>query len=178
MEKLTRRHLQSFILPLSATIVIPAIILGRAGRVDSFWGAHFFHLPAQLFFGAALIMVGLILLTASIRLFIKVGKGTLAPWSPTRKLVVDGVYSHTRNPMISGVLFILLGETVASGSAGVLLWFLGFLVGNGVYFVLSEEPGLEKRFGKEYEEYKGNVPRWVPRLTPWKRECANKIPRK
>jgi protein-S-isoprenylcysteine O-methyltransferase Ste14 len=178
MKSFTRKHLQSFLLPIFATVVIPAIIFDRLGRRESFWGAHFFHLPAQLFFGAALILVGLVLLTASIGLFIKVGKGTLAPWYPTRWLVVDGVYSYTRNPMISGVLFILLGEAVVSGSGGALAWFLGFFVGNGLYFILSEEPGLENRFGKEYEEYKRNVPRWFPRPTPWKKECAKEAQRK
>ena len=47
---------------------------------------------------------------SGIRLFVTVGKGTLAPWEPTQKLVVQRVYSHVRNPMISGVLFSLLGE--------------------------------------------------------------------
>lgn len=35
-------------------------------------------------------------------------------------------------------------------------------------FPLSEEPGLRKRFGKEYEEYCKTVPRYIPRLTTWK----------
>ena len=34
--------------------------------------------------------------------------------------------------------------------------------------ITSEEPGLEKRFGAEYVEYKRNVPRWIPRLKPWR----------
>jgi protein-S-isoprenylcysteine O-methyltransferase Ste14 len=47
-----------------------------------------------------------------------------------------------------------------------LIAFLFFAI-NHVYFILSEEPGLEKRFGQEYLEYKKNVPRWIPRLKPW-----------
>jgi protein-S-isoprenylcysteine O-methyltransferase Ste14 len=38
---------------------------------------------------------------------------------------------------------------------------------NWVYFVLQEEPGLERRFGDDYRAYKRNVPRWIPRRTPW-----------
>ena len=30
------------------------------------------------------------------------------------------------------------------------------------------QPGLEKRFGEEYLRYKHHVPRWIPRLTPWR----------
>jgi protein-S-isoprenylcysteine O-methyltransferase Ste14 len=33
--------------------------------------------------------------------------------------------------------------------------------------VYVEEPGLEKRFGESYREYKRNVPRWIPRWRPW-----------
>ena len=32
---------------------------------------------------------------------------------------------------------------------------------------LVEEPGLVNRFGEDYEEYRRNVPRWVPRLRAW-----------
>ena len=45
--------------------------------------------------------------------------------------------------------------------------FLVFLVVNAIYISLSEEPGLVKRFGDDYLTYKRNVPRWIPRLTPW-----------
>jgi protein-S-isoprenylcysteine O-methyltransferase Ste14 len=30
-----------------------------------------------------------------------------------------------------------------------------------------EEPTLARRFGADYEEYRGNVPAWLPRLRPW-----------
>jgi protein-S-isoprenylcysteine O-methyltransferase Ste14 len=69
--------------------------------------------------------------------------------------------------MISGVLMTLLGESVVFGSIGIFIWFLLFFIINHIYFIYSEEPGLERRFGQEYLEYKKNVPRWVPRLRPW-----------
>ena len=50
------------------------------------------------------------------RLFATIGHGTLAPWNPPEKLVVRGVYRHVRNPMITGVFCILLGEAVFFGS--------------------------------------------------------------
>jgi protein-S-isoprenylcysteine O-methyltransferase Ste14 len=69
--------------------------------------------------------------------------------------------------MISGVALMLLGEAACSGSRAVGLWAASFLVVNHLYFVLSEEPGLERRFGPEYRTYQANVPRWIPRLRPW-----------
>jgi protein-S-isoprenylcysteine O-methyltransferase Ste14 len=35
---------------------------------------------------------------------------------------------------------------------------------------LYEEPTLARKFGAEYEDYRRNVPRWLPRLTPWRPE--------
>src|SRR5215470_14577043 len=86
---------------------------------------------------------------------------------PTQKLVVRGVYRFVRNPMISGVLSILLGEAALFASPALLWWFVVAAAVNIVYIPLSEERGLERRFGDDYLAYKRNVPRWIPRLKPW-----------
>ncbi len=122
--------------------------------------------------GAVLIAVGLLLVVRTVALFAAVGRGTLAPWDPTSRLVVRGPYRHVRNPMISGVLFILLGEAAALGSLGVLVWFAAVFAVNATYIPLVEERGLVRRFGAEYERYREHVPRWLPRLRPWNEESA------
>jgi protein-S-isoprenylcysteine O-methyltransferase Ste14 len=38
-----------------------------------------------------------------------------------------------------------------------------FVAINQAYFLLSEEPALERRFGESYREYRARVPRWIPR---------------
>src|SRR5689334_18507460 len=163
------RHLRAIILlPGVVTLVIPEIILWRMGT-DS-WGL-WQSIPASrlilLIMGVIFICLGLALMIATIRLFATVGKGTLAPWEPPQRLVVRGVYRHVRNPMMSGALFVLLGEAVLAASLPLFCWFAFAGVVYAVYIPLSEEPGLIKRFGDEYLTYRRNVPRWVPRLTPW-----------
>jgi protein-S-isoprenylcysteine O-methyltransferase Ste14 len=69
--------------------------------------------------------------------------------------------------MIMGVLTVLIGESLAILSFNILIWALIFFIINNVYFLVYEEPNLEKRFGNEYREYKRNVPRWIPRLKPF-----------
>jgi len=72
-----------------------------------------------------------------------------------------------RNPMISGVLAVLLGESLFFASLP-LLGFFGFAtLLNMLYIPLSEEPGLIKRFGEEYLTYYQHVQRWIPRIKPW-----------
>ena len=70
--------------------------------------------------------------------------------------------------MITGVVLILISEALMLGSLAIGIWAIVFLIINMLYFPLSEEPGLRKRFGKEYDEYCKNVPRFIPRLSPWK----------
>jgi protein-S-isoprenylcysteine O-methyltransferase Ste14 len=86
----------------------------------------------------------------------------LAPWDPTKRMVVVGPYRHVRNPRITGVLAMLAGEAVLFGSVRILIWTGVFFVLNAIWFRLVEEPGLRARFGEEYEEYARRTPRWIP----------------
>ncbi len=122
-------------------------------------------LPALL--GLALITLGLALWLWTVRLLARVGQGTLAPWDPTRHLVVEGPYRHVRNPMITAVLAVLIGEAALFGSVPLLIWSAAFFAVNHVFFLVYEEGAMEQRFGDEYRAYRRNVPRWVPRRTPW-----------
>jgi len=71
--------------------------------------------------------------------------------------------------MISAVLAVLLGEALLFGSPALLVWCAVFLAANHAFFLLVEEPGLERRFGDEYREYKRSVPRWIPATTRYTR---------
>ena len=154
------RHLRAIgLLPVTVTIVVPGLILWRTGAELAPW-------PLATL-GVALIGIGLALVIWTVSLFARVGQGTLAPWDPTSRLVVVGPYRHVRNPMISGVLTVLLGEAALFGSLPVLVWFSAVFAVNAVYFPLVEEPGLRERFGEDYDAYRANVPRWLPRLRPW-----------
>lgn len=157
------KQISSFILPVTALILVPLAI-------ERQWEIEF-----DVFLTAGILSAagGLFLLVICITMFIRIGKGTLAPWSPTSMLVRSGIYAYTRNPMITGVLAILLGESLAFHSIPIFIWFIVFFITNTAYFHLSEEPGLVKRLGQEYLDYKQNVPRWMPRLTPWKSPGAN-----
>ena len=160
-----RHQIRSSVLPLVVVIVVPLLLVVRTKR---FRIQYLSQLPyLQIPIGCLLIVIGLLLLAVTIRLFIRIGKGTLAPWNPTKKLVTVGVYGHVRNPMISGVSGIILGESILLGSWTVFVWFLVFVIVNTMYFKLSEEPGLEKRFGNDYRIYRANVPMWIPRLKAW-----------
>jgi len=159
------RHLLAIaLLPGTVIVVVPALI---EDDPDVGWGLNGALAALPVAAGSALIVTGLGLWAWSVVLFARIGKGTLAPWDPTRRLVVVGPYRYVRNPMITGVIVVLLGEAALLGSPWLLGWAALFFVMNVVWFALGEEPGLVARFGDEYREYQRNVPRWIPRRSAW-----------
>lgn len=157
------KQLFSLILPIIVLILIP-LNIEKNIRVVNIWA---------LVSGLFLMIVGLTLLIITISSFIRIGKGTLAPWSPPKKLITGGLYRYVRNPMISGVLITLVGETLSIMSHNLLIWTITFFIINNIYFLLYEEPGLKRRFGQEYLDYKKHVPRWIPRLRPYDSESRS-----
>jgi len=154
------KQIVSFILPILVLIVVPL------------WLEKDISIPfiPTFLFGLVVIGVGLYIMLLTISSFARIGHGTLAPWSPTQKLVVYGMYRYVRNPMIMGVLTVLAGEAIAILSWKIFVWAIVFFFLNHIYFLLYEEPDLEKKFGDEYREYKKNVPRWIPRSAPYRPE--------
>jgi len=160
------RHLLSIaILPFTVAVLVPLWIARRYDVEPSLGGsAPEWALQAA---GLAVLALGLVFFAASLRRFATEGHGTLAPWDPPRELVLRGPYRYVRNPMISGVLLVLFGESLVLLSAAHAEWAACFLAANLIYIPLIEEPQLRSRFGASYVEYCRHVPRVVPRLRPW-----------
>jgi protein-S-isoprenylcysteine O-methyltransferase Ste14 len=158
------KHLRDMlILPFMVTTVIPYLIYNEKQVL----------LPDAIILkiaGIVFFIAGLSLFLWTNYLFKIFAKGTLAPWTVKQNLVIRGPYQYCRNPMITGVLFILIGETLFLHSTSILIWTCFFFTVHIFYFAFKEEPDLYKRFGEEYKTYKENVPRWIPRLKPYSRD--------
>jgi protein-S-isoprenylcysteine O-methyltransferase Ste14 len=163
------RHLFAILLlPFVMVVLVPRWILRAWSAWDTRWIGGTVAAVLGHVAGIVLFLLGLALFTWCVSLFARIGQGTLAPWDPTHRLVAVGPYQYIRNPMITAVLTMLVGEALHHGSRVVAVWAMTFLAFNHIYFILVEEPGLERRFGAAYAEYKAAVPRWVPRSTPWR----------
>jgi protein-S-isoprenylcysteine O-methyltransferase Ste14 len=133
------------------------------------WHVHpaFFGFTALRAIGSLLIAVGgLILLDAFLRLALQ-GIGTPAPILPPKRLVITGSYRHVRNPMYCSVVALILGQGLLFGDRGVLIYGLCAWFFFHLFVVFYEEPALRRKFPGDYEALSANVPRWIPRLTPW-----------
>ena len=151
------------ILPGTALVYVPTALLWIHG-----WDMAQIDQP-RLWIAVVLSLAGAAMAGWTMSLFRRIGRGTPAPWAPPQKLVVMGPYRYVRNPMITSVLVMLVAEALFFASWQLIGWMAVFFIANNIYFPLFEEKGLEKRFGDDYHTYKKNVPRWIPRLSPWTR---------
>lgn len=110
-----------------------------------------------------LLAFGILLLFWCVRDFYVAGRGTLAPWSPPKRLVIVGLYRFSRNPMYIAVISILLGWAIGFGSWVLTLYAVAVAILFHLRVILHEEPWLEKEFGEEWARYRDDVPRWFGR---------------
>jgi protein-S-isoprenylcysteine O-methyltransferase Ste14 len=136
------------------------------------WLVTRFHIPAhepfaQILVASVLIAAGLVPLLESIVRFIVIGRGTLVPAAPPEHLVVTGMYRFVRNPMYVGVMTTIAGEALLFWHRTLLFHLCVVWLAMHLFVCFYEEPKLAQSFGNEYQEYRGHVPRWLPRFTPW-----------
>jgi protein-S-isoprenylcysteine O-methyltransferase Ste14 len=148
-------------------VVAPGVVAGLLPWLITDWSAHDWSLPVRLI-GGALIAAGMAFLIAAFARFVAEGVGTPAPVAPTERLVVGGAYRYVRNPMYLAVASIIVGEGLLLGQAILLLYALVFAAAVTAFVRGYEEPTLTSRFGEQYETYRSEVPRWLPRPRPWK----------
>jgi protein-S-isoprenylcysteine O-methyltransferase Ste14 len=117
--------------------------------------------------GVVLVLMGMVPLVESFGRFALVGLGTPAPVAPPQHLVVTGFYRYVRNPMYVGVLAIILGNALILENGAIFAYAAVVALGFALFVMGYEEPALRQQFGAEYQEFCKNVPRWLPRLTPW-----------
>ena len=149
------------VFPVMVIGVVPGILIAKYG----------YTLPhvndIGFWFSKPLLPGGVVLMFWTVILFFLFGKGTPVPWAPPKKLVLVGPYRFVRNPMMLGVLMVVLGEALIISSTAIGVWFAVLVVAMNVFIIFFEEPGLKKRFGDDYVEYTRHVGRWIPRLSGW-----------
>jgi protein-S-isoprenylcysteine O-methyltransferase Ste14 len=151
MKLLPRSVLSFAALPGIVAFGVPLLLIRRPAV---------FHVPAIV-----PLTAGVAVLLWCVRDFHVRGLGTLAPWDPPRRLVINGLYHYSRNPMYVGVLLILFGWAAAFGSGGHLTYALVMAVVFHVRVVFFEEPWLLETHGAEWTRYRAHVNRWFGRKT-------------
>ena len=149
-----------FLKNLLFTVVVPGTVAVTVPLLA------FSHAPVALapstVAGALLLLAGGAIYLWCLWDFATFGRGTPAPIDPPKRLVVRGLYRHTRNPMYVGVLAVVVGWSLLFDSLPLAFYGLAVAGGFHLFVVLYEEPHLRRTFGPSYEEYCARVDRWIP----------------
>jgi len=151
-------------------VLAPGTVAGLVPWWISHWRIQtspFWWIPFRVT-GAVLVVAGALVLLDSFARFAIQGLGTPAPVFPTRHLVVTGLYRYVRNPMYVAVLALIAGQSLMLADMRVLEYGALVWLGFHLFVVAYEEPTLRATFGSEYEAFCRAVPRWIPRLSPWR----------
>jgi protein-S-isoprenylcysteine O-methyltransferase Ste14 len=110
--------------------------------------------------GGVLVLAGAALLATFNTAFTR--KGTaVEPWKPTTAIVTTGPYRLTRNPAYLGMALLYVGIAVLANAVWVLVPLPFVLVVIDHMVIAREERYLERKFGREYTDYKARVRRWI-----------------
>jgi len=164
-------------LAMSSAILGSAIFLVLAPGTVAGWmprwirsrsnAAVWLEVDAVRVVGALLFTAGLLILLDCFARFAIQGLGTPAPVAPTKTLVVTGLYRYVRNPMYVAVLALILGQGLLWANLQVMGYGCAVWVVFHFWVMAYEEPTLADTFASQYADFRLNVPRWIPRLTPW-----------
>jgi protein-S-isoprenylcysteine O-methyltransferase Ste14 len=156
MNNLLKTLVFTMAAPGTVVFLVPFFMMGSRVRAFSLEDWH----PL----GLLLIMMGLVLYFSSAWNFAVTGEGTPAPIDPPKKFVAKGFYRWTRNPMYVGGFLILAGEALLYYFWPLFIYLLAISIVVNLFVLYYEEPTLRKKFGRAYERYCKEVPRWIPRF--------------
>jgi protein-S-isoprenylcysteine O-methyltransferase Ste14 len=91
-----------------------------------------------------------------------------------RVLVTGGLYAHVRNPMYLAVVGAIVGQAALLGRPGLLVYAASVALVCAAFVHLYEEPTLARTYQEQYDRYREDVPRWLPRLRA--RSCDRQRP--
>lgn len=148
-------------------VIAPGTVAGLLPWLITHWQVGEGASNGATIFGWLLILVSLALLVECFVRFANHG-GTPAPVAAPPKLVVNGLYARTRNPMYVAVVGLIFGQACVFANAALIAYGLAMFFVFFLWVYYYEEPTLRRVFGDEYEAYCKHVPRWRPRFVPWR----------
>jgi len=163
-----RRFFATLLAGVLFLFLIPFLIIRVLPPVDQMIGFPSFSLGVyNIVVGGTMIVVGATYALWSIISQLTRAKGTPLPMMATQKLLIDGPFKHSRNPMGFGAICMYLGMAIVVGSLIsfiVVIFFLMLLI---LWIKKVEEKELEIRFGQDYVDYKKTTSFIIPR--PWRK---------
>ena len=154
MKLFLKIALFTLVVPGTVAVLVPFLLAGDRTVTSG----------AMLGLAVCLFALGVALYLRAVWDFAVLGKGTPAPIDAPKRLVVQGIYRYTRNPLYISMLTVIAGWAALFGTAVLVGYAAGLFVVYSLFVRLHEEPRLARVFGEEYAAYTQQVGRWLPRL--------------
>lgn len=122
-------------------------------------GPQLLDRPAVLI-GLIPLIAGLYLLVSA-RLAFRRAKANVMTFGTPDRLVTDGPFAFSRNPMYLGFLLLLSGMALLAGYAAGFIAPLVFFLFASFWYIPFEERAAARAFGHEYARYRAQTRRWV-----------------
>tara|TARA_Y100000310_G_C20530024_1_gene737947 strand:+ start:194 stop:658 length:465 start_codon:yes stop_codon:yes gene_type:complete len=110
--------------------------------------------------GFMMIILGVVIIKTSIK-YMNLAETNVNPYRPSSKIVTDGPFHYSRNPIYVGLSIGYLGFAPMFISYWILILFPAYFLTMTFGVIKREEKYLEKKFGQEYLDYKRKVGRWL-----------------
>ena len=116
----------------------------------------------SFYIGALLLLLGFVILISAVQLFRK-DKTTVNPLSPEQatKLVTNGIFQYSRNPMYLGMAFILSSMAVFFNLIGGAIFIVLFCFYITKFQIIPEERAMSNLFAQDFDQYKQATRRWI-----------------
>ena len=116
----------------------------------------------SFYFGILLLLLGFVILISAVRLFRK-DKTTVNPLSPEQatKLVTDGIFKYSRNPMYLGMALVLGSIAVFFNLIGGIILVALFCAYITKFQILPEERAMRDLFSDDFDKYTKVTRRWI-----------------
>ncbi len=140
-------------------LMLLAAILSQLG-IAYFVAMQLILSPLWQYMGVVLMALGFTVIVLVARHFGK-AETTILPDGQPSRLMEDGLFAYSRNPIYVAMSVLLCGTGLATGN----LWGLSvvpvFIVAVQRIWIVKEEENLEAEFGQIYRNYKLKVRRWL-----------------
>ena len=116
----------------------------------------------SFYLGIFLLLLGFAVLISAVRLF-KKDNTTINPLSPEQatKLVTDGIFKYSRNPMYLGMALVLCSITVFFNLIGGIIFVALFCFYITKFQIIPEERAMSNLFSQDFDKYKQATRRWI-----------------
>jgi len=140
--------------------VIPLLGMTPGFALQDFWPVGFLSLEVGVWLGRGLLVFAIALALAAVWRLKRANTG-VDPRKTTTRLVTDGVFSVTRNPIYVAMTLFVVGVACYGNSLWVLLCAAPIGYALQKCAIEPEERYLAAKFGKAYLDYTARVRRWV-----------------